>query len=46
MVFAKETLEVHNVDQENVKMHQTLMQQILIVENIKLDVKQQEKDVF
>jgi hypothetical protein len=46
MVYVKEMLEVHNVDQENVKTQQTLMQQTLIVENIKLDVKQQEKDAL
>jgi hypothetical protein len=46
MVFVKEMLEVHNVEPENVKMQQTLMQQTLIVENIRLDAKQQERDVL
>jgi tRNA isopentenyl-2-thiomethyl-A-37 hydroxylase MiaE len=41
MVYVKEMLEVHNVEQENVKTEHS--QQMLIVVNINTDAKQQEK---
>jgi hypothetical protein len=44
MVSVKEMQEVHNVEAENVKMEHSQLKQI--VQNIRLDVKQQEKDVL